>query len=204
MSEDQGNQNESTEKDATESNGDQSVEKKPSGAVNHYKQELEKTRLEKERIEKQLEELRVAQLKEKSNFKDLYELEVTKRRDAETKLQSLSSSFVDNLMRKEIEAEALASGIRPEAISDLELVDKGMIETETTSTGKINFLNVKEFVQSLKSTRPYWFKNGEPPKINGALPGNPQFKDLTPAQILELQKKDPAKYNEVMKKRFSK
>ncbi len=175
---------------------------KPNGAINHYKQELEKTRKAADDLARQLEELRTSQMKEKSNFKDLYELEVSKRQDAEIKLKNLSTSFVDNLMRKEIEAEALSNGIRPEALMDLDLVDKSMIETETTSTGKINFLNVREFIQTLKTTRPFWFKNGDPPKINSSLPGNPQFKELSPAQILELQKKDPKKYNEIMQKRL--
>lgn len=191
------------EKENMPDNQDQVSEKKR-GALNHYKTQLSELKKQNEELMRQITEKEVSQLKEKENWKQLYETEFQKRQSYEGEIKNLKTSFVDNLMRKEIESVAMEMGIRKEALADLDLLDRGMIEVETTSSGKINFHNTKEFIQSLKQTRPYWFIENRDPKINTSNPKYIPDKVMSYDEILELEKKDPTRYKIEMNKLLDK
>ena len=173
------------------------------GSLKFYKEQLEAERKEREKIAKELELVKTGQLKEKENWKQLYENELTERQKIEEKLKTVSTNVIENLKIKEIEKEAIANGILPEALEDLSLVDSSMIEVETTSTGRINFNNVKEFIESLKIKKPYLFTKKGPPTINNNQPNNNYApKEYSASEILKLQKENPTEYNKVMRKKL--
>lgn len=176
--------------------------KKATGSA-YYKELLEKERAERELLSKELEASRNEELKRNNQWKELYESERIKREESEIKVKNISANVVDNLMIREIEKAALQAGILSEALDDLQIFDKSMIEVETTSSGRINFHNVNEWVDSLKQKKPYLFKTGRAPNINTSQPGIAKPKEYTPSELLELQRKDIRAYNEIMKKRFS-
>lgn len=192
-------QDQSAQADQAQQNADQS---KTVGGIKFYKEQLEKERQERERLAKEVEEIRTAKLKEQNNWKDLYEQEQKKASEYQEKLKKVSTSLVEDKMRTVIEREASKAGILPSALEDLDLIDKSIIEVETTSNGRINFHNVKEFVDSLKMKKPHWFGAHQDPNINNKRADYGAPKDLSTEEILDLQSKDPKKYNEIMRQKL--
>ena len=177
-------------------------DKKATGST-YYKELLEKERGERERLTRELEATKNEELKRNNQWKELYESERVKREEADNKVKHISANVVDNLMTREIEKAALQAGILPEALDDLGLLDKSMIEVETTSSGRINFHNVSEWIDSIKQKKSYMFRSGKAPNINTSQPGVARAKEYSANDLLELQRKDIKSYNEIMKKRFS-
>ena len=178
---------------------------RPTGSTKYYKEELEKHKKQAETLAKQLEEIKIARLKEQDNWKELYESEARKRSEAEEKATNLSQTYVESLKMKEIERYLLSKGIREEALEDIDLIDKSAIMVETTSSGRINFLGVEKWVEDVVQKRPYWFKESKAPIVNNS--SSPTFTDkpLSASDLLKLEKENPAKYRElVMKKYFNK
>lgn len=182
--------------------GKEKTDDKSIGGIKFYKEQLENERKERERISAELEEIRTNKLKEQNQWKDLYEREQQKAAELGKKLTSISTTLVEDKMKAAIEKEAAAAGILPSALEDLDLVDRSMIEIETTSQGRVNFHNVKEFVDSLKIKKPHWFGSRQEPNINNRKGDYTPSSDLNAEQILELQTKDPARYNDIMNKRL--
>jgi hypothetical protein len=181
---------------------DSAPEEKSVGGIKYYKEMLEKERVERERIASELNEIKTGKMKEQNQWKELYEQEQRKTTEATEKLKAISTNLVQDKMRTAIEREASKAGILPTALEDLDLVDKSMIEIETTSNGRINFHNVKEFVDSLKMKKPHWFGAGRDPSINNKKADYSPPTEMSPEDILNLQSKDPIKYNEVMRQRL--
>lgn len=174
------------------------------GGLKFYKEQLEAERKEREKIAQELNDIKTQKLKEQNNWKDLYEQTEKKANEYKEKLSSISTALVQDKMQTAIEKEALALGILPSALEDLDLLDKSMVEVETTSTGKVNFNNVKEFVESIRVKKPHWFGAHQDPNINNKRPGDFKKVDLSAEEILDLQTKDPKKYNELMRQRLQK
>lgn len=172
------------------------------GAVNYYKEQLAEAQRANEQLASQMEEFKTQELEKQQRYKELWEAEKVKRSEIETNNQKNYSSFMETLKANAIEKEAIRLGLRKEAMQDLDLVDKSMLEIESTSTGKINILGVNDFLENLKLNRPHWFGDATPPKINNAVPsGEPQ--KMTGADILKLQTSNPAEYNRIMRERLS-
>ena len=187
--------------------------KKSNGAISHYKEELGKTRnvvsdlqSQNEKLIKDLETQKTSKLEEQSNYKELWENAERKRQEAEEKSNKIQTQYVSDLKRSAIEKEAIKLGINKSALNDINLLKGEMdnfVQIETTSTGNINVLGSSEFVENLKETRPHWFTDGKAPTFNNAIPQHTTNKEMTPSDILALQKKDPTKYNEIMRKRLN-
>ena len=168
-----------------------------------YKQKIEE--LERANANKlaELEELKTQQLKEKENFKELYEIEKKKRLDAEQKTVKISKNYLDSLKMSAIESEALKAGIVPEALTDIRPEDASMVQIETGDRGTVTIHGAKEYVEFLKETKKHWFKSFTAPRINNNSPAEPDKpKTLSGRDLVELQKKDPMKYKEEMNKRL--
>lgn len=192
-------QTQSQQQQQPQQQGDDS---KTMGGIKYYKEQLDKERQEKEKLAKENEEIKTAKLKEQNNWKDLYEQEQKKATEYESKLKNVSTALIEDKMRTVIEREASKAGILPSALEDLDLIDKTMIEVETTSSGRINFHNVKEFVDSLKMKKPHWFGAHQDPNINNKRADYGTPKEMSMDEILDLQTKDPKKYNEIMQQRL--
>lgn len=171
------------------------------------KAETLKAKQESETLKKKLSEYEKtrkadeeAKLRDGGDFKTLYEKERKAREDAEIGKQKVSSAFVKTVKQSEIRAEALKENIRPEALDDLALLDAQGVEHVISETQGIVVTGAAEFVKRVKESRPYWFREGTPPDLNNGNPGSPipKPKSLTPAQVLEMQEKDPEAYKKYM------
>jgi len=179
-------------------------EKKSNSGSAFYKQKIEQMELERQQLKQKLEEIQTQQLHEKENFKELWELEKQKREEAENKTKNLSETVFNNFRSSAIREQALAAGILKTAVDDLDLVDASLVQVETTDQGRINVHGAKEFVEALKEAKPHWFKNLNTPTINTGLPTDTSTShNISASELIQLQKKDPAKYKELMKKRLS-
>lgn len=123
-------------------------------------------RAAKEREEK-LSEFEAQRLSEKEEFKSLAEKFKSERDEWKSKAEGATEKFLTTLKMSEVERVALSKGLRPEALKDLQLLDFNDIQIESTSSGRLNVLNVDEFVDSLKKDRQYWFREKNAPNING-------------------------------------
>lgn len=202
MSDLEKNENEQVTNEAEPKEEPKEIKNNNSGS-NFYKQKIDQLIQENEKFKLELEKEKTTKLQEKENFKELWEREKQKREEAETKAKKISESYFNGLKMSAIEQEALKAGILNEALSDIGIIDNSMVEIETTSTGNANVLGAKEFVESLKESKPHWFKKIGPPNINTSNPQeNESPRDLTAKELVELEKKDPAKYRQEMMKKF--
>jgi len=195
MNEEQITQEEEVKEEAQE-------ERKANSGTAFYKQKLATVEQERLRLAEQLEAVQTQQLHEKESFKELYEREKQKRAEAEEKAKNLSQTVFNNFKISAIKEEALKAGILDSAIEDLDIIDNSIVEVETTDQGRINIHGARDFIEDLKSKKPHWFKKIGAPTINNGTPGEVPVKTLTAADIVKLEKTDPAKYKEIMNKRL--
>ena len=165
-----------------------------------YKQEAREAKERNETLLREIETLKEKSLLEKQNYKELYENEKMKTAKFQEETQRTRETFFGSLKKQQIKQEAMKMGIREEALSDLDLLDSSTVITETTSNGNVNILGAQEFVEQLKDSRPYWFKQQGAPTINGNVPSYNR-KSLTASDLLKLQMENPAKYREEIMRR---
>lgn len=182
-------------------------EPKKGGAIDHYKEQLAQTRSQMQKIEEEKMQMsqRLAQIEEEklraaNQWQELADKYKREKETVEKSHNDFKNYFVQEKKLETIKREAMKAGIREEAIHDLDILDTSMIEIETTSTGKINVLNADQFVENLKSTRPYWFKAQNAPNINTNMPSANMQTKMTPTDLLKLQKSNPTEYTKYMQK----
>lgn len=105
-------------------------------------------------------------MKEQNQWKELAEKREQEAKDALIKSERLEKSYLGEKKYSAVHAKCLALGLRPEAISDLEMLDLEDVNIETTSTGKINVLGADKFAERLKTRKPHWFDKPKP-VVNG-------------------------------------
>ena len=167
-----------------------------------YKNKIEELERNNAIMLKKLEEQKTIQLKEKENYKELWEIEKNKRIAAEDRTVKLSKDYLSGLKMSAIEQEALKAGILPEALSDIRVEDATMVEIETGDKGSVSILGAKEYVEFLKETKKHWFNAFRVPKINTQVGESSASRELSAKEIIMLQKKDPVQYATEMKKRL--
>lgn len=176
--------------------------------------EYMKARDDAERYRKQIEKAKAdqdvekaAKLREQNQHKELadkFEQELKEEREKNAKLIFATTEQAKFSALKD---KCAALGIRPEAVADLEMLDLGPIQVETTSTGKTNILGADKFAERLKTLKPHWFADPKAPNVN---PSNPRVIDsntgpVTAEMIYAAEKEgrksgDMSKYNEMFKK----
>jgi hypothetical protein len=159
-------------------------------------------RLAAERDE-ELKASKVNELKRQEKWEELakqYEQEASTERERASKLES---GIQYDRKYNAVKDLALASGLRKEALSDLELLEFDDIELELTSTGRVNVLNADRAVERLKQSRPHWFGNrkasfnANDPGIVGAT--QISFADIKKAEDAARKSGDYAPYEKVLK-----
>lgn len=146
------------------------------------------------------------ELEQQSEWKKLYEQEKAAREAAEGKATKLSESVVNEKKYTAVKTAALAAGLRPEAVDDLDMIEFEDVVVESTSTGRFNVHGVENQVKKLQAAKPHWFGGKTAPKINGANPrtveggdGDEVTVDMVRKAAAEAKKtKDPTKYNELI------
>lgn len=162
-----------------------------------FKEKAKTLEAENLELKKLIEQSNLKSLEEKEDFKRLYEMQKEKAESLEQENKSFINSFVESKRLDAIRTEALKFGIKEEALNDLDLIDKSAVVVEKTDRGTVNVIGAKDFVDSLKRARPFWFNDGTPPTVNSAPPGNKiqEAKKLTPKEIIDLQKTNPEAYS---------
>ncbi len=174
------------------------------GGLKFYKEQLEKERVAREQIQKELESIKTSKMKEQNQWKELYEVEQKKSMEAQERLSQISEALVADKMRIAIEKEVSKLGLVDSALEDLDMLDKSMIEIETTSSGKVHFNNVKEWAENLRAKKPHWFNSNAGPAINNKRPGSYEKVEISADEILALEKTDKAAYYKLMQERLAK
>lgn len=153
------------------------------------KQELE-LRREMEHMKAELERSKKETLRKQSSYKELAE-QLEKELELEkNKTKQYSEAYLYDRKLDAAKTAAAQSGMRKDAIDDIEafLSRATEIEVETTSTGRINVLGADRFISRLKSQKPYLFEtrgskvNPETPSVNGGT-------DITYEKLQELKVK---------------
>lgn len=174
------------------------------GGLKFYKEQLEKERTAREQMQKELDTIKTSKMKEQNQWKELYEVEQKKSMEAQERLSQISEALVSDKMRIAIEKEVAKLGLVEGALEDLDLLDKSMIEIETTSSGKVHFNNVKEWAENLRAKKPHWFNSNSGPVINNKRPGSYEKVEISADDILALEKTDKAAYYKLMQERLAK
>ena len=142
-------------------------------------------------LQNELAELKEAQLREKQEYKQLWEQSKADVDKWKSKATSNEDLFWNTQKFNDVSRVALETGLRPEAIKDLELLDLKEVVIEKTDTGRFEVHGVKEFVESVKKDRPYWFQTEQAPKVNSGGGGARPDTDgvLTPQQMALIDRK---------------
>lgn len=180
----------------------------PSDVYNQTKNDMHKyKRMSQEAAEREaklqaeLAAIKEAKQAEDGQFKQLWEQGKVKYSELEEKFNGFTRAVQDDKKLTAVREYAIQNNIRPEALDDLDIIDMSEVVIETTDRNRINVHGAADFVQKLKAAKPYWFKDESAPNVNNAVPGNnDNFEDKTysASELLELQKKDPSAYKEVM------
>ncbi len=146
-------------------------------------------------------------LAEQGQFKLLAEQNEAKAAKAEQEKAEALGKVDRFLKQTKLESAATAAGLLPTALVDLRGLDLEGLKIRTGAGGVIEVDGVDTVLASLKKDRPHWFGTGERPAFNGGGGGGGSAagdKELSTAEFLELQKKDPAKAQAYLAEQFKK
>jgi len=185
-------------------------DKKPSGAVNFYKEQAKKFKQENEVIKQEqaelaqkLSQMEESSLREAENYKELWEREKQQREDAQDRLSSFQQGFLTDKKLTAIETEAIKAGIDLNYVDFVKKDNSSFVKVETTSEGNVNVLGAKEYVEDFKTKFPAMFKSHGGPNVNTATAQESSGpKEYSPAQLLKLSREKPAEYKKIMAKRI--
>lgn len=134
-------------------------------------------------LQTKLKSLETKGLETDGQYKTLWE---QAKQDLETERQKTTNILKTSMNThrfNEVKVEALKQGLRPEAVSDLEMIDlEKLVPVEVTSSGRFIAQNVKETVEKLKSGRGHWFTAPQAPRVNAG-GGAPPAGSGTPAKV---------------------
>ncbi len=129
----------------------------PKSELKRVLNDMHKFKSKYRELEEQLKQREVSELRKREEWKQLAEKYEQESQDYRGRFEGLQSALVRDKKISEVKTHALKSGIRQEALADLEMLDLDDVEIETTSTGRYNVLGADKFVNRLKVSRPHWF-----------------------------------------------
>jgi hypothetical protein len=150
--------------------------------------DLQKYKAKVRELEEAKEKERLERMRQNEQWQELAKEHELKASELANENKTLKESLVFDKKYSAVKAAALSSGLRKEALSDLELIDLEGVEIETTSTGRINVLNADRVVEQLKTQRPHWFgrKGGN---INSGDPEVVGSKEVTYDDLYKAEEK---------------
>ena len=162
-----------------------------------YKEELRAEREAREAIEAQLKAEEMKRLEKERNFEELYRKAREEADKYKKSAVEVKESYLNGLRSSAVETELSKLGIKAEYLAFAhQALDDGLVEVETTSAGNVNVLGAREFAEDFKSKYPDLFRQLGRPAVNTSNPGQSSGKAWSPAELVELQRTDPAKYKE--------
>lgn len=141
-------------------------------------------------LETKLSDLESQNLRAKEDWKTLAEKHKAEADKSKADYEKLNGYVITTQKLKAVTEAALVSGMRPEAIRDLELIpDFKGVDLDLTAKGNFVVSGAKEYVEALKNDRPHWFAGKDAPRVNGsgggpAIPGQKKLteRDVTKAE----------------------
>ena len=154
------------------------------------------------KLQKQIEEMQNKELESTNNYKDLYERTQQKLQTVESEKSNLAQSVINDKKLEAIKREAYKRNLDPDFEDLISTFDTKEVIVERGSNG-FNVIGADVWVEDLLQARPKFFTSKSDPTINnGSGKNEVGEKFYSKADVLKLQKEDPAKYNEIiMKKR---
>lgn len=167
-----------------------------------YKKQANELGGEISSLKAQLGDLQTKILEKDQDWKKIAEVKSAEVNDWKSKYEKSNKAFVGTQVFNAIQAKAMAAGIRPEAMPDLELLSHDGVGVEVTQSGRMIVSGAEEYVEKLKASRSHWFKAPEPPTVNSGGSGSAgnYGGDITAAMLYELEKKKDPKYPEMVAK----
>jgi len=191
----------------TENTTNEVVENTPvktDNGLNKALSDLQKFKGQVKDLEAAAETGRLDKLREKEQWQDLSKEWQDKAEASEKRAETLEHSMIFDKKYSAVRELAIKSGLRNEALRDLELISLDDVEIEVTSTGRINVLNADAAVSRIKNSRPHWFgRSGntinanEPEVVSGR---EVMYNDVVKAEVLAKKTGDYGPYKTLLMK----
>lgn len=153
--------------------------------------DVAKTRDKNRELEARIGEIESNSLKEKNDFKGLYERTDAENKTLKKQLEDQSKWIVQTQQFNAVKTEAQKAGLRSEALDDLDMIDMKGVKVEVTSSGRYIVSGAKERVESLKTEKPHWFTQAAPPTVNAGGTGAGESKPgarLSPEDVAQAER----------------
>lgn len=148
--------------------------------------DLQKYKSRVKELEDNAEKSRLDKLKESEQWQDLSKEWQDKAEASDKRAETLEQSMIYDKKISAVRDFARKSGIKDEALRDLELVALDDVDIEVTSTGRVNVLNADKAVEKLKLSRPHWFgRRGN--NVNANEPEVVGGKELTYSDVVKAE-----------------
>lgn len=154
-------------------------------------QDMHKYKNELNQLKSKIEAENLKSLKETEQWKAVAEMKEKEALEALESANQIKGAYINDRKMSAIREAAQKAGIIPQALNDLEVLDKWAdVTVETTSTGRVNVIGAEQALDKFKASKPYLF--GKPvPKVNGTIPDvntNPG-KEVTWEELKKLKAK---------------
>lgn len=167
--------------------------------MHKYKRQFSDSAKQIEELQARLNKVEEEKLQNSENYKELWEKEREQKLQIENKLKSFSNSVIEDKKMSAIKEYALKAGIDTEFVDMLEAFDTSDVLVERTTSGGFIVNGADTWVEGLKSSKPKMFQRKADPSINNSNPDSTtRSKVYSKKEVLELQKTDPAKYQDII------
>lgn len=153
-------------------------------------QDMHKYKNELNKLKSQLEADNLKRLKETEQWQSVAEMKEKEAMEALEEAERIKGAYINDRKMSAIREAAQKAGILPQALNDLELLNKwDDVSIETTSTGRVNVIGAEQALNKFKASKPYLF--GKPvPKIGGEIPGvTAEVSEITYDKLQKLKQK---------------
>lgn len=136
-----------------------------------------------------VESLKTQGLREKEDYKALYERESTARQEAQEKLERQRTALFNSERHRAVFPELKKAGLRDDAENLVNLHDWAGVDVDLTSNGLFNVSGVDSAIETFKNSHPYAFEKPKAPRVNGS-PGSggvPSNGELTAQKVIEIE-----------------
>lgn len=176
--------------------------------MHKFKREAKEKEKKLEELSNKLKSMEEMSYKEREDYKTLYEKAKEENEELNQRYSGLKSDVYNNQRLSAVEKAAIKADIKDSALEDLQMrlatTDADEIEVEATSSGRLMVNGAEDYIARIKDLKPHWFDDKNPSNINNN-PGNyKKSGDYSADEIFQMRKKDPQRYQELMRKRLTK
>ena len=166
--------------------------------MHKFKRQAQESNEQLTQLQAELEQMQNKQLETANNYKELYEKAQQKLQNVESEKTQLANSVITDKKLEAIKREAYKRGFDPDFEDLLTTFDMNDVIVERGSNG-FNTVGADLWVDELLQARPKFFNRKSDPNINNNSGSNEVAeKFYSKAEVLKLQKENPAKYNDII------